>query len=226
MHIFDFNSAILLPELCSVNLKGKTTQPVEYYLQGFYIPALKRAGRHVLYSLPDFDASQEQVSLDYSVVGSRDPIAKEIFGVDVDDVNNRFRDLWEKVVEFLRKHGSSSEDGRENNFFARTRVSSKLDGEDVEIELNFDAGNVQNLCAREVILCLNIQGLRVYSTSTGVKKADIQDCKVAFIVDLVEELDDHVHIDVATARISEVRTTFDKRYNVVLDKIKDRVKKC
>ncbi|KAH8110420.1 hypothetical protein DFH11DRAFT_1803752 [Phellopilus nigrolimitatus] len=235
LHVLDMESAVFVPELSripgitsvtderSYYTNDRKLTALTYYLATFYLPTLKRAGHHVLYSLPDFDnLSSTSAHIDYSVISKRTLATDSLFGISVDDVNTFLRGLWLQAAAFIDEYGLKM-DTVAKSFLAELRTPTTDGIDDMHMHLYFGPLQVQPLCKREVVLYLNIQDIHVYLNGgfDGKPTHQLTDWKIAFIVDIVyEEVDEgstrRIKLDLATARYCEHLSIFGEYHNVDL----------
>ena len=175
-----------------------------YYLTEFYLPILRDAGHHTLYSLPDFAATTSPKKVDYSVISTRDLPGAELFGVSVEDINGNFRRLWGQATEYIKQNGFS-DDRTGFNFLAEMRATKIINGVTMDVQLSLGPMNIQALCKTEIVLYLAVQDILVfhegldryvvclYSSQPiphhliiSEPKEHLRDWKIAFIIDLFE----------------------------------------
>ena len=142
--------------------KERKLSALTYYLTKFYLPVLKRAGHHVLYSLPDFDNLKSTTAdIDYSVISTRALATDMLYGVRVEDINAFLRGMWLQAAAFVDEHGHSA-DTVSKSFLAELRLPPAEDVDDMHLHLFFGPLQVQALCKREVVLYLDVQDVHVY----------------------------------------------------------------
>ncbi|KAI5120814.1 hypothetical protein M0805_003211 [Coniferiporia weirii] len=230
LHVLDMNSAVFVPEhsdlpgLTSADERGYYTRErklnaLTYYLTKFYLPTIKRAGHHVLYSLPDFDnLASTTAHIDYSVINKRTLTTDTLFGVSIVDINTFLRGLWLQAAAFIDEHGLSHDNVSKTSLAELRTSTDGIDG--MHMHLFFGPLYVQPLCKREVILYLDIQDIHVYLGGSFVGKPthSLRDWKIALIVDIIfEETDEGssklVKLDLSTARFCEHLSVFGDYYD-------------
>ena len=131
-----------------------------HYLTKFYLPTLKRAGHHVLYSLPDFDNLKVTgAHTDYSVINQRSLTTDTIYGIHTEEINTFLRGLWLQAAAHIDEYGLSEQTVTES-FLAELRTVGTVD--DLHLHLQFGPLYVQPLCKREVILYVDVQDVLVH----------------------------------------------------------------
>ncbi|THH00496.1 hypothetical protein EW145_g7068 [Phellinidium pouzarii] len=232
LHVLDMSSAIFVPEHSDVpeiasipDERGYSTKEskltgLTHYLTKFYLPTLKRAGHHVLYSLPDFDnLASTTAHTDYSVISKRTLSTDALFGVRVEEVNTFLRGLWLQAAAFIDEYGLSA-DTVSKSLLAELHTPLMNGPDDMNLHLHFGPLYVQPLCKREVVLYLDIQDIYVHMGGFHVKASHIlTDCKIAFIIDIIfEEIDDgstrRIKLDLSTARYCEHLSVFSEQVDV------------
>lgn len=135
-----------------------------HYLSNFYLPTLKRAGYHVLHSLPDFDnLTSTTAHIDYSVISKRTLSTDVLFGVSVEDINMYLRGLWLQAASYIDEHGFSFDGSAvSKHYLAELRTVWTDTVEDIHMHLYFGPMQVQPLCKREVVLYLDLQNIQVH----------------------------------------------------------------
>ncbi|THH09766.1 hypothetical protein EW145_g1793 [Phellinidium pouzarii] len=161
-----------------------------------YLPTLKRAGHHVLYSLPDFDTLASTTShIDYSIINDSSTLTTDtLHGVNITDINNFLRGLWLQAAAFVDEHGLSI-DTVSKTSLAELRTSTEgIDG--IHMHLCFGPIYIQPLCKREIILCIHrsISRLTISLSHYLIAREpehNLSKWKTALIVDTVFEETDH-----------------------------------
>ncbi|KAH8114471.1 hypothetical protein DFH11DRAFT_220480 [Phellopilus nigrolimitatus] len=237
LHVLDMNSAVFEPDLSE--LPDTTTaadgrglfagerklNALTHYLAKFYLQTLKRAGHHVLHSLPDFDnLSSTTAHIDYSVISQSTLSTDSLFGISINDINTFLRGLWLQAAAFIDEHGLS-QDTITQSFLAELRVPAADALDDMNLHLYFGPLHIQPLCKREIVLYLNIQDIHVGPfNEEPIHK--LTDWKFAFIVDIIDEVTDEgsikrIRLDLTTARFCEHLSVFGEYDDVdVLVRVK------
>ncbi|KAI5120808.1 hypothetical protein M0805_003206 [Coniferiporia weirii] len=217
LHVLDMKSAVFefdhsnLPGLPSTDddARKRKLSALTHYLIGSYLPTIKSAGHHVLYSLPDFDKLEStSAHIDYSVINKRTLTTDTLFGVNIADINTFLRGLWLQAAAFIDEHGLSPDTISKTSLAELKTPADGIDG--VHMHLFFGPLHVQPLCRREVILYLDIQDMHVYLDGdfNGGPAHKLEDWKIALIVDVTSEETDEgssmrVRLDLNTARFCE-----------------------
>lgn len=136
---------------------------LRHYVGKHYLSLLKRAGYHVLHSLPDFDNLSRTQKIDYSLVANRSLTTTDIFGISVSAVNTYLKGLWLQAAAHIDEHGTGDDHSLYSAFYLAEHRTIWQDGKD---EINFHAYfgplQVQPLCKREVVVYLDIQDVYFY----------------------------------------------------------------
>ena len=139
-----------------------------HYLGRHYLQLLKRAGLHVLHSLPDFDnLTITSPHVDYSVISKRTLSTDVLFGIRVEDINAYLRGLWLDAAGWIDEHGldwtaPSAHENLKYHYLAETRTSWADSLDDLHLHMIFGPLYVQALCKREVILFIDLLDLEVH----------------------------------------------------------------
>jgi hypothetical protein len=129
------------------------------YLSTDYLPLLRKAGVHCIYSLPDFDNLSRTHLIDYSAVSEVDIETFDLFGIHIDTINTSLIGRWLKgaaCVDELEEGHDHSLSGE----FALAEHRGVCD--DTYFHAFFGPPQIRALCSKEVIFYIDIQDLHFY----------------------------------------------------------------
>ena len=134
-----------------------------HYITKQYLVVFKRAGLHVLHSLPDFDNQINTTAhIDYSVIAKRRLSTYKIYGCTVDEINSYLRSLWLQAVSY-HDHCGKEENLSVSKFFLAEHTTQWEDSvEDLLMHMCFGPLQIQALCQREVILYIDLLDVDVF----------------------------------------------------------------
>ena len=143
-----------------------------HYITKQYFCIFRRAGLHVLHSLPDFDNQVCTTAyIDYSVIAKRRLSTYRLYGISVDEINTYLRSLWLQAVSYDEHCAKSDHLSVSKLFLAEHRTEWTSDLEDIHMHMYFGPLQVQALCKKEVILYIDLQDLDCYSDECFVRYA-------------------------------------------------------
>lgn len=168
--IFLISAAIFCPELSSVGgiaVRDTKLAPIDNYIRTSYFPLVKRAGHHVLYSLPDFDdLTSTTAHIDYSVISPGTLATRELHGIAVDEINTYLRGLWLQAATHIDEHGVDNLNVNKGYLVEHKSTWTHVT-EDVNFNIMFGPMAVQPLCRREVVLYLDLQDVYFFPSGTS-----------------------------------------------------------
>lgn len=168
---------------------NKTDSKVEalkdYYVD--YFALLKKAGHHVLLSLPDFDdLDSTSASIDYSVIYQTDTASEftYIFDMSVEGINNYLKSLWLQAVSLIDKSPEilDNHDRSKEYLLSRYKDSYKPYGENIDLTFTFGPLKVAALCKIEAIIYINIGAVDYEFSSRNKSKQYVLIYVTVFIV--------------------------------------------
>lgn len=140
------------------------------YIVGSYLPLLKKAGLHVYYSLPHYDVLlSSSFHIDYSTISKYLEAEDRIHGINVEEINNYLRKLWDLADSSADGHDFSMDDhiAATQLILAKYRaiysVTESYETVDVGIDMTFGPLTVKPLCRWEALVIVDLQELLFYN---------------------------------------------------------------
>lgn len=161
-----------------------------------YIAYLQRAGRHVFYSLPDFDNDGKELLIDYSSTCKPEYLNFEgidFRGVSIEKINSNLSSAWLQAAMLAERYAEGDVHiGYESVCLAEYRSTWTTIGNDTgfQFKIMFDAPRVKMLCDREAVLYFKIGEVSFFDTDdfTHEPRQTYENLEIAFLVDLVYEV--------------------------------------
>lgn len=149
---------------CDIGMEILGQMNFELHLKN-YLLFLTKAGHHVIYSLPDWDDDGLKREIDFSISANAHSLAKHIdtySSIEFDQINRYLLDTWRKVHDQLYEDFEMVFDGKRQKSAISREVKSLLEYQseklvdDIAFHAHFGAITVAPLCAKEVVVFINI----------------------------------------------------------------------
>ncbi|KAJ6593574.1 hypothetical protein B0H19DRAFT_25714 [Mycena capillaripes] len=211
--VLDFSSAQMVS--LKPELPNGTKDSLEWYLRK-YLAFLQKAGHHVRFDLPDFDADQHKPYINYSLVTralQQEELCANVtvHGIGEWQINDFLRETWLDVVS--KAQGFCGERPTDKLSSCMTEIQSTWVGNlNRHFHIRFSPPRVKALCKHEVVLYFTAAEVDFYDSEDFSRKPihSFVDWDFAFIVDVVEEkVGDalSLKLDFTTARFSQHLST-------------------
>ncbi|PCH38342.1 hypothetical protein WOLCODRAFT_149281 [Wolfiporia cocos MD-104 SS10] len=182
-----------------------------YYISK-YLAFLQQAGNHVLFSLPDFDDDRHRLTIDYTLLGTHEHSVDEIHGIRVDNINTYLSSVWLKASMLAQGEGvACNTRDWQSTCLAEFCSSWSSSSSGSHFHLTLGPPQIRPICSREAILYFAIDKVEFFRDADdqdedGELVTAYNDLKIAFLVDLIHEVeaDGHItrcRIDMTTVQI-------------------------
>jgi hypothetical protein len=129
------------------------------YLLKYYLPLLRKAGFHCIYSLPDFDSLSRTHLIDYSATSEVEIDTHEIFGINIDAINKFMTGRWLEGAAYV----DELEEGHDHSLSGKFALAEHRGvRDDIHFHVFFGPPQIRALCSNEVIFYINVQDLQFY----------------------------------------------------------------
>ncbi|KAF7429005.1 hypothetical protein PC9H_008243 [Pleurotus ostreatus] len=202
--------------LFSTNDLDRTKREVLNFYLKKYLQFLQNAGHHVLFDLPDFDNDTHRQHIDYSLVSRAFNVPGlqadiEIFGTNIDTINQYLRTTWLDVVSRGFISGPSPDPLANCIYEVR---SNTLPSAESHFHITFMPPSIRALCPKEVVFYINISDLDFYGSAdfSSAVTHSFKDLKFAFVLDVVQDKTQDItllQLELGSARFCEHYSTFD-----------------
>ncbi|KAI0700946.1 hypothetical protein BC835DRAFT_322712 [Cytidiella melzeri] len=194
------------------------------YLQG-YLNFLHNAGHHILFCFPEFDDSNMQHLFDYSMAARTLAGTKEIYGIEIEKINNHLSTSWLKAA-MISGPAEASSSNRASVSLAEWQSSWSSQNFGVNFHIMFGPPKVEALCGQEAVIYFILDDILFYDhddivPSVSKASSSFSDWKIAFLFNVShEKLDDgnttRCNLDLSSGRFMEQHSQFPE-YDVSSD---------
>ncbi|PSR75858.1 hypothetical protein PHLCEN_2v8772 [Hermanssonia centrifuga] len=182
LHTFDYSKAELLSVVQELE---PARQALSFYLSQ-YLQLLDGAGRHIFFSLPNFDDDRLRLSIDFSVASHTLLDIDKIQGISSEKINASLSVSWLKAAMLA---GSANVTPAEHLAIslAEYRSTWLSHGSDVHFQVKLGPLRLKSLCNQEAVVLISVDEVTFFDTE-DLKRAPRQrytDWEIALLTNVV-----------------------------------------